>query len=419
MHQDDPAGTAIDDGRHRHRDCVVPDGGRHFDLGEHARFKKQSGVRQFDPNLHRARFGLERRIGVRDFAFKDLVRVSVDPDLCLGAGLDQADILLENIGDDPDRRKIRDLVQRVAWHEPHALYCLLLGHDAGDRRAERHGPFRFPRFRQRLDLFLGYIPILQAHQARFGQLHHVRLRCGSRRLERLHTLRGDRIFPLHRHQLGTVDLEQRLPFANRLSSRVDMQAFHVAFELGSDRVEAPFVRLDAPGRAHDFFNRPHAGRFRLHAELLDFFGTDLDLTGSGGVWVGIILALPDCDIVHAHRVLLRHRRGVGQAHRVAIVQQLAWFFRAADGATANRRGTMAAGLMTLAREVTAARRDGGHDEHADDDVRTLFQRSSPKSFSMSARRTWASACTLIRFCFAWRICRCASSKVAKSTLPFS
>jgi hypothetical protein len=50
--------------------------------------------------------------------------------LALGAGLDQPDVLLEDIGDHPDGGQVGHLVERLAGHEAHALHRLLLGHDA-------------------------------------------------------------------------------------------------------------------------------------------------------------------------------------------------------------------------------------------------------------------------------------------------
>ena len=63
-------------------------------------------------------------IDVGDRAFEDLVRVGIDRDLGFGAGFDQADVLLEDVGDDPDRRQVGDLVERLAGHEAHALQRL-------------------------------------------------------------------------------------------------------------------------------------------------------------------------------------------------------------------------------------------------------------------------------------------------------
>src|SRR4051812_36198618 len=53
--------------------------------------------------------------------------------------------------------------------------------------------------------------------------------------------------------------------------------------------------------------------------------------------VVLLLALVDRDVIHPHPVLLRHRRRVGQAHGIAVVQNLA-------RAACRRRRLLPAGL---------------------------------------------------------------------------
>ena len=57
---------------------------------------------------------------------------------------------------------------------------------------------------------------------------------------------------------------------------------------------------------------------RFRAGALDFAGRQFD-----GAVVGIV-ALVDRDVVHPHRILLRRRRRVRQAHRIAVVFDLAF-----------------------------------------------------------------------------------------------
>src|SRR5262249_54399060 len=57
--------------------------------------------------------------------------------------------------------------------------------------------------------------------------------------------------------------------------------------------------------------------FRLHAGALDFSRRQLYRT------VVAVLALIDGDVIHPHRILFRHRRGVRQSHRVAVILDLA------------------------------------------------------------------------------------------------
>jgi len=65
------------------------------------------------------------------------------------------------------------------------------------------------------------------------------------------------------------------------------------------------------GGAHDRFLGAHAER--LDAPLADAHSARC-LAG----FVGI-----DGQVIHAHRILLWHRRGVRQAHRVAVIENLA------------------------------------------------------------------------------------------------
>ena len=104
--------------------------------------------------------------------------------------------------------------------------------------------------RQRRHLLRREVPVAQARQAGLRQLLHAALRFGPGILHRLHALHGDRVLALRRHQLGAVDLEQRLALGHRLAGDVDMQAFDIPLELGRDREDAPLVRLDAARRAH-------------------------------------------------------------------------------------------------------------------------------------------------------------------------
>jgi hypothetical protein len=59
-------------------------------------------------------------------------------------------------------------------------------------------------------------------------------------------------------------------------------------------------------------------RFGADAAALDLIEADLD-----GLAVVLLLAFIDRDVVHPHPVLFRNRRGIGQAHRVAVVQDFA------------------------------------------------------------------------------------------------
>ncbi len=95
------AGTAVDYGGGRHGDDLAFCAHRQFDLGEHGRLEQQTRIGQFDANRHGTGLRIQCRIDIADRAFESLARIGIDHDLGLGSGLDEADILFENIGDDP------------------------------------------------------------------------------------------------------------------------------------------------------------------------------------------------------------------------------------------------------------------------------------------------------------------------------
>ncbi len=132
---------------------------------------------------------------------------------------------------------------------------------------------------------------------------------------------GNRIFALRRHQLWAVDLEQRLALAHGLAGGVDMQAFDVALELGGDGVGQALVGFDAACRAHHLVQVAQADSLNAHPELLNLVGADLDLVGASGF--RFLIALVDGDVIHPHRVLLGRGGRIGQAHRIAVIENLA------------------------------------------------------------------------------------------------
>ena len=55
---------------------------------------------------------------------------------------------------------------------------------------------------------------------------------------------------------------------------------------------------------------------RRHANALHLIEADLDGAGL------VLLVGINGDVVHAHGVLLRHRRGVGKSHGIAVIENL-------------------------------------------------------------------------------------------------
>lgn len=86
--------------------------------------------------------------------------------------------------------------------------------------------------RQRFDLRFRNVPVLEAQQARLGQLFHAGLGLTARVLERIDALRSSRVFALRRDQFRAIHFEQRLAFADGLAGDIDVQTFDVALNLG-------------------------------------------------------------------------------------------------------------------------------------------------------------------------------------------
>ena len=131
-------------------------------------------------------------------------------------------------------------------------------------------------------------------------------------------LAGDDVLLLCRRELRAVDLEERLTPAHRLPGLIHEQALDPALEARRHNGEPPLVDGDGAycpdGARHRALGRdlgPDAEH--LHA-----------LRADGDRARGLVrLVLVDGEVVHAHRILLGHRRGVGHAHRVAVVEDSA------------------------------------------------------------------------------------------------
>src|SRR6185369_13955732 len=155
-----------------------------------------------------------------------------------------------------------------------------------------------------------------------------------------------------------------------LAGDVDVQAFDIALELRRDGIDVTFIGLDPPGRPHGLAERAQRGDFGPHTQLLDLFGADADLVRTRLFVRPLVFALVDRDIVHAHRVFLWRGGRVGQAHGVAVVEQLARLDRTGDRAC-GRCGTghsrVAGRRMRAAAQPVPARSDATHDEERHND----------------------------------------------------
>ena len=252
---------------------------------------------------------------------------------------------------------------------------------------------------------------------------------------------------MRRHQLGAVDLHKRLAFANRLTGRVDVELFDPTLELGRQGVLAALVDLHRTDCAHCTGEHAALNWRRQYTQQLHLLRADGNgvtrfitlingdvvhthgvlLRHRGGVRqthgiavvTDLALALRgsrrlvgvDRDVVHPHRILLGHWRGIGQAHGVAVVENLALLW----GSAASRlRGTCLLRCHVAATEAGDCRNEG---KRACAENHAAFHSSAPTRRSNSTTCTRCSSASESSDSRSWRICRWASSKVAKSTLP--
>src|SRR5262249_37484418 len=116
---------------------------------------------------------------------------------------------------------------------------------------------------------------------------------------------------------GAVDLYQGLALDDVRARRDIGDLQDEAFGPHRDDGDAALVELDGAWRADHRADDTRSRRLRLHAGALDFSWRELHRT------IIAVLAFVDGDVIHPHRILLRHRRGVRQPHRIAVVFYLA------------------------------------------------------------------------------------------------
>ena len=197
----------------------------------------------------------------------------------------------------------------------HAFDRHLLHDRAVGRRAQGQRPSDRPRALKPLDLVRGDIPVLEALERRLGKLPRRAADLGRGAGHVLKRAPGQTIFPLGNNEFRRVDLHQWLAARHGLAGSVDVELLYPAFELGVDDVQPPLVGLNGSDGADCPGEHARLDGRGLDAELLHAVGADLDSSRVVG-----LLAFSDGDIVHPHRVLLWQRRGVRQAHRIAVVK---------------------------------------------------------------------------------------------------
>ena len=119
-------------------------------------------------------------------------------------------------------------------------------------------------------------------------------------------------------QLGAVNVEQLLADRHDVAGRVDVELLDPAAELRRNHGLAALVELQGGEGAHGARKRALGHLLAAHAQPLHLVEAELH-----GAWTVARLVLADRDVVHVHGILLRHRRGVGRAHGIAVVFDLA------------------------------------------------------------------------------------------------
>jgi hypothetical protein len=232
-----------------------------------------------------------------------------------------------------------------------AFEGLLVHDDAGDRRPQGESARGTAGALQARELVGRDIPVLEPRERRIGNGPGVVARhgIGVRHLGRCRP--GDEILALRQHQIGAVNLKQGLAAPDGLAGRVDEQLLDPPLEFRIDDADAALVGRHGADRPHRMRHAAAGDGFGAHAEHLDALGTDGDRArNSGAALVGI-----NRDVVHPHGILLRHRRGVGQAHGIAVVENPALATRCRRRGRCIRRRRCGAGILIDRNVVVALR----------------------------------------------------------------
>ena len=168
---------------------------------------------------------------------------------------DEGELVLVHVRVDPDRGEIGDLVDRHSRLDPVPLEGHLLDHDARDRRLDRLIERPLPALLERTDLLVGEVPEPEALAAGAEKRPRAveRLRDVAR-AKPADGLAREEILLLRRDQLGAVDREQRVAFADRLARVVGEHVADVAVHLERHFGELPLVVVEASARPDDLLD---------------------------------------------------------------------------------------------------------------------------------------------------------------------
>ena len=218
-------------------------------------------------------------------------------------------IAFGNIDDRPHHPVIGNPEQNVARLGTHAFGDVAFQNDAVARR----GPFDPDRnvaaFLDGGDGRFGHVEIHQplARALAVGPLAAA----GDLGIERRDVFGG------RRRDRRTVDFHQRLPLDDMRAGGDVGDLLDIAFGAHRDHGDAALVELNGAGGADRRADHAPGGRLRFDAGTLDLARRQLDRS------VVAVLAFIDGDVIHPHRILLGRRRNIRQAHRIAVIFDLA------------------------------------------------------------------------------------------------
>ena len=226
------------------------------DIDVHARSQDEVVIGHFDEGRQRACLGVEAGTEEEEAAFPAATGERRRRDRSPAADVHVAQVLLVEIRFRPQRRVVRDLEDRHAGAELHAIEGVahLVHDDARCGRVEGDRPRRRLGRRQGVDLRGRHVPVGQTLAGRSEQRPRplYRFRVGLVAFQARHVVHRGEEFARRGDQLRAVDLEERIARGDEFADVVHPGALDPAFELGVDRVDLLLVvRQYADGTDRD------------------------------------------------------------------------------------------------------------------------------------------------------------------------
>ena len=312
-----------------------------------------------------------------------------------------ADLRRRHVHRHPDRGQVGQPQEGVARAKTRALDNGLFHDHAGDRRGD--GEVARRQVGQVFQLAGIDAPVQQAASGGVAQALH-RLQAGCIAVAQLaQRCVGQAIVLLRRQQLRAVYRRQDLAAPDRHAGLVGLQGCHPAIEAWGDHVLPGFIDDNRAACLQASIKPLPSHRFGAHAQSLDLHRRQHHGAGR----VRRLVPCKDGDVVHAHFILFRHRRGVGQTHRVAVIQRLARFGRCGGGGH---------GWFRQPTQHDAAAECDDHAGSDQESVVTVHGMSPSRARTLAAPSSSsrvASSCARRASCHSAR----ASSSALKSTSP--